>query len=85
MQLMRVVEAIDLINPPQVSCRRIMAISRVRNAPAAAASIGVKMPKKMAPITMKNRISVSNSPTKDVNFSWGPEVPGRDFSARVRK
>jgi hypothetical protein len=49
----------------------------------------VKMPKKMAPITMKNRISVSNSPTKDVNFlsnwSWGPEVPGRDFSARVRK
>ncbi len=70
MQLIRVVSAIELMNPFHVSCLLMIAINKVTKAPAAAASVGVKIPKNMPPMTRAKMIRVSITPANDLAFSF---------------
>ncbi len=69
MQVMRVVSDKACRKPFQVSCLRVTAMTMVKKAPMAPASVGVKKPMKRPPMTSTKMMSVSETPVSDATFS----------------
>ena len=87
-QDVRTVSFKDLIKFLKVICRLMIPIIRVAAAPMAAASVGVKKPKNIPPITVAKIISVSDTPASDLNFIFqeerGPAGPNCGFILQLK-